>query len=294
MKISLWATHLGAPKPNMDAWLATVEAKLVAAKAEGSSLLVMPEYACAQWLSFAAVDLHKELRWLADAARVVLPTLHALVERHGVGLLAGTMPTRVEDGFVNRAMLLVPEGTFVQDKLALTPWERDPAGWLLTPGTALRVAHWRGLRIAIAICLDIEVPSLSARMSALDLDLLIVPSMTSSRAGYERVFGCAKARAVECACPVAAVGAVGTLRLPDREESNASGAALFVPCEPQCERGIAGSIGPFHLDGDDGPVLHIEVPIDECRRLRRGGSEVWPPRAPVHLVVEESAVPSPR
>ena len=67
------------------------------------------------------------------------------------------------------------------DKLALTPWERNVDGWRLLPGSVLRIIRWGDIRFAIAICLDIEVPSLAARMSELDLDLVLVPSMTSSR-----------------------------------------------------------------------------------------------------------------
>ncbi len=288
-RITLWATNLGAGVRTLSAWIASVEEKLIAAKDIGSSLLVMPEYACAQWLSFAVGTARRdELAWLSEQARSSLAELSGLVRRHGVGLLAGTMPFRAVDGtFANRAVLLLSGGVFFQDKLALTPWERDVDGWLLTPGSVLRVIRWGGVRLAVAICLDVEVPELSARLCALDVDLLLVPSMTSSRAGYERVFGCAKARAIELMCPVAAVGAIGTLVLAEREEPNVSGAALFLPCEPGHEDGVASSIGPLDGDVGGGPLLHVNVPIEECRALRRGKAEVWPPRLPANLVVED-------
>jgi predicted amidohydrolase len=290
VKISLWATNLGASVSTLDEWLSLVEAKLVAAKESGSSLLVMPEFACAQWLSFAdGPAIGEELAWLAERASSVLPALASFADKHGIGLLAGTMPARTDHGsYTNRAVLALPEGTFFQDKLALTPRERNPDGWQLEPGAAIRVVRWGDVRIAIAICLDVEVPALAAQLCNLDLDLLLVPSMTSSHAGNQRVFGCAKARAIELCCPVAAVGAIGTLVLPEREDGNVSGAAVFVPCEPAHEEGIVGSLGPFATSSDHGPVLDLEVPIEECRRLRRGGAEVWPPRLPADLLIEET------
>jgi predicted amidohydrolase len=292
VKLSLWATNLGTPIASTDEWLASVEARLLDAKAHDSSLLVMPEYACAHWLSFAgAIAPGRELAWLAERASSVIPALASLAERHGVGVLGGTMPMRHDDGsFTNRAVLALPEGTFFQEKLALTPWERDPKAWCLVPGSTLHVLEWRDVRLAIAICLDVEVPALAARLleSNGDVDLLLVPSMTSSRAGYQRVFGCAKARAVELACPVAAVGTVGTLKLHDRDESNVSGAALFIPCEPAHEDGIVESVGPLATCNDAGPLLHVTAPIEACRALRRGAAQVWPPRLAENVRIERS------
>lgn len=42
----------------------------------------------------------------------------------------------------------------VQDKLFLTPWETQFAG-----GKALQLIEFAGLRIAVIICLDIEIPN---------------------------------------------------------------------------------------------------------------------------------------
>jgi hypothetical protein len=40
--------------------------------------------------------------------------------------------------YLNRAELLLPEGSFVQDKLALTLWERESDGWFLVGPTAAK------------------------------------------------------------------------------------------------------------------------------------------------------------
>lgn len=95
-----------------------------------------------------------------------------------------------------------------QDKLCLTPFEKDPEDWNLSPGSELRIFKLNGYRIVVLICLDIEMPALSAKLASFDIDLILVPSMTLKPAGYHRVFGCAKARAVELLAAVAAVGVI--------------------------------------------------------------------------------------
>ncbi len=294
LAMRLWATNLAArdrPK-SLDAWLARVERHASEAKRAGAELLVMPEYACLEWLTFAPpLALTEEVPWLAARADDALPQLSAIAGAHDIALLAGTMPQPIAHGeraLANRAVVLLPDGTIAsQDKMALTPWERDDEAWLLEPARALRIVRWRGMRIAISICFDVEAPALAAAQLEAGVDLLVVPSMTLSRAGYVRVFTCAKARAVELACPVAVVGAVGTVALSGRDESNVSGAALYVPCEPGHDDGVLASIGPFETHDGDGPVLDVEAPIGACRKLRDGGSEVWPPTLPDAWTVED-------
>ena len=102
------------------------------------------------------------------------------------------------------------------------------------------------------------MPEIAARLVGADIHLQLVPSMTSSAAGHDRVFSCAKARAIELCRPAAAVGAVGSL---DREaEPNISGCALFIPSEPSHDTGTIARTGPFSSSDDDGPTLDVRPP----------------------------------
>ena len=284
--VALWAVNMATPVMTMDDWLARVERQMHAAAEAGADLLVMPEFACEQWLGFAPPDLteDKEIPWMGELAATVIPRLAGLVCETGIGLLPGTMPHAAAGGeWTNRAHLLLPEkdGVLhaVQDKLCLTPFEKEPGAWMLVPGSEFRIIEWRGLRIAILICLDVELPALSARLAPLAADLILVPSMTEREAGYWRVFGCAKARAVELQVIVCAVGTVGSLRLAARTETNVSGAAVYVPCEPGLgHTGVIASVGPMAESPD--PLGHLlvvrDLPVDAVRSLRAGGAEVWP------------------
>ncbi len=284
--VALWAVNLATPVRDMDEWHARVHAQMRAARDAGADLLAMPEYACEQWLDFAPRGLteDKEIPWLGEMAVSTLPRLAALARETGIGLLPGTMPHEAPGGaWTNRAHLLLPGADGVlhasQDKLCLTPFETEPGAWMLVPGSEFHVAEWRGLRIAVLICLDVELPALSARLAPLGIDLVLVPSMTESEAGYWRVFGCAKARAIELQAVVCAVGTVGPFLTSGRVETNVSGAAVYVPCEPGLgHNGVLAATGPMAESPEPLGSLLVapDLPVEAVRGLRAGGAEVWP------------------
>jgi predicted amidohydrolase len=281
LSLALWATSLSTPLNGLGAWAAHVEAKMAEAAAAGARLLIMPEYACEAWLSFKPAGLapDREIAWMAEQAPAALDLLRPLPAKHGIGLLAGTMPWPVAEGFTNRAWLLLPDGRVIaQDKLSLTPGEQDPETWDLVPGRELRIVEWEGLKIATLVCLDIEMPALSVKLAPLKPDLLLVPSMTGKLSGHSRVFGCAKARAVELMCAVGATGTIGRAPGSTQNPTNVSACALYVPCEPSLGmNGVLESIPPLADHEGDGPVLYAHnIPFGEIRRLREAGAEVWP------------------
>jgi predicted amidohydrolase len=279
--LALWATNLSTPLNGLGAWAAHVEAKMAEAAAAGAKLLVMPEYAAEAWLSFKPEGLtsDKEIAWMAGQAPSALELLRDLPARHGIGLLAGTMPWPVEEGFSNRAWLLLPDGRAIaQDKLSLTPGEQEPDYWNLTPGNELHIVEWEGLRIATLICLDVEMPALSVLLAPQAPDLILVPSMTHRLSGHSRVSGCAKARAVELVCAVGTAGLIGRSPGTTLNHSNVGACALYLPCEPSLGmHGVLEAIPPLAEHEADGPMmLAQDIPFGEIRRLRETGAEVWP------------------
>src|SRR5690349_24492575 len=92
--VALWATNLEMPAASLSSWIAAIDARMAEAKAGGAELLVMPEFACSQWLGFAPPDLpiDQQIPWLAALTPVALDGLRPLPSRHGIALLAGTMP----------------------------------------------------------------------------------------------------------------------------------------------------------------------------------------------------------
>jgi len=284
--LALWATSLTPPLAGLDDWIAGVDRALAAARAQGAELLMLPEYAAAQWLAYAPPDLpaDSEIAWMAEQAPAALEALAPLPAQHDVALLAGSMPwpaeapTAAGSGAVNRAWLLLPDGRRIaQDKLCLTPGEQDPKAWSLDVGHALTVVSWRGLKLVTLICLDVELPALAQALAPLQPDLILVPSMTERLSGHHRVHACARARAVELQAAVAVVGCIGDVATGRLPGGNTGGAAVYLPCEPALgHTGVLAEVPPAHAVEGPGPSLVARVPTGTLRRLRQGAAEVWP------------------
>lgn len=281
LALALWAVNLSGRADSIEDWVSAVEDKANEARMYGADLLMLPEYACEQWLSFKPRGLKpdQEIAWLAGQATHACAMLAPLARRYEIALLAGTMPARAANGFRNRATLFLPDGLAIeQDKLCLTPGERDRAGWHLEPGERVRLLNWNGVRLAIAICLDIELPALAARLAPHAPDLILVPSMTAGLSGQSRVAACARARAVELMAAVAVCGTVGAAPGTTQNPSSMGGCAVYVPCEPALGfTGLHAELPPVSEDEGAGPFLIVrDVPIGQIRALRRYGAEVWP------------------
>lgn len=278
--IALWSFNLGRAPQSIEAFATCIEEGMKRASAGGARLLVLPEYLIECCLAFKPEGLppENEMSFLARTGAGLLPLLEGLPEKHGISVLIGTMPVETASGITNTAVLLTADGREIrQDKLCLTPFEESPDTWHLVPGSELRVFELDGLKVAILICLDVEMPALSCLLSRHDPDLLIVPSMTEKLSGYHRVFGCAKARAVELLCGVAVCGVVGRSEGTTQNETNVSGAALYLPCEEEFGfSGVADEIGATGGEAGEEPFLITHLPLGQLRDLKRGNAEVWP------------------
>jgi predicted amidohydrolase len=280
LTLALWPVDMAAVPASVEDAAARIEGRMAEAASAGARLLVLPEYLSEQWLAWAPPDLAEtdEIAWMGRHGQELLGLLRPLPARYGMALLPGSWPAREGGRWVTRAHLLLPDGRMaIQDKLCLTPSERDPEAWELDSGAAIRIVDWEGWRVAMLICLDVEQPALAALLQGADLDLLLVPSMTRQASGHARVMSCAKARAVELLTTVAAVGCIGSI--PARPpRPNTGGAAVYLPCEPSLgHAGIAVERLGMVTSEEGGPLLLArDLPLGRVRALRHGGAEVWP------------------
>jgi predicted amidohydrolase len=281
--LDLWAANLEVQPVSLAAWLARLEQQLSASAARGVHMLVLPEYVCAQWVAFAPPDVPPagQLGWLADVGAEALAAMTALSRHYGVSLLPGTIPHRIgmragAATYANRAWLLTPDGgQFHQDKLSLTPLEQQSAAGITVAGDRVNVIRWNGLRVAIAVCLDVQFTDLWARLGRLDLDLILVPAKTDMITGYNRVFGSARARAIELQTAVCAVGAVGVPLGHPMTDTGVGGASAFLPCDVSLSLdGVFASMPPHSAAAGVDPLLMVpNLPVGACRRIRNGGAE---------------------
>ncbi|MBE7496173.1 MAG: hypothetical protein HS117_14620 [Verrucomicrobiaceae bacterium] len=231
---------------------------------DGADVVLLPEFT---WMGMEPLV---EPRTPGRVAEVfwndVLPTLKSLLNRPGKAVVLGTCPYDDKDGGVlrNRAPILV-EGTVLhQDKLHLTPWETD-----FSPGTELRVWEFGGLRFAVVICLDIEIPEISAKLRGREADVILVPSATETILGVERVDRCASARAVELGCIVAVSHLTGRAD-SGLIDDNVGRAAVYFPSQSpfrDSPRWIEGAV----IDGgvQKQRVIIDKHALDVMRRMRQ-------------------------
>ena len=283
VSIDLWATNLEPLLPDLETWLLRVDARAAAAAARGAHMLVLPEFACAQRLSFAPVDLPAAqiMGWLAECGNGALDAIAAMATHYGISILPGTIPfpSSPVDGvpaYWNRAWLVTPDGMrHAQDKLSLTPLEAHGAGGITVHGSTINVINWNGLRIAMIICLDTEFTHLWSRLGQLNLDLVIIPAKTDMITGYNRVFACARARAIELQTVVCVLGAVGVPFGQPFDDTGVGGASVFTPCDVGVSHdGVHATTAPQSAAMmTDFVLCAVDIPVGACKALRNGLAE---------------------
>lgn len=191
----------------------------------GADVVVLPEFT---WMGLEPLVEPKSLRRVAEVFwGELFLTLKSLLNRPDKVVVLGTAPHwDAERGVLtNRAPILIGDRVLHQDKLHLTPWESA-----FSPGTELRLWEFAGLRFAVVICLDIEIPEISARLRGAGVDVVLVPSATETILGVERVDRCASARAVELGAVVGVSHLTG--KAPsDLIDENVGRTAVYFPSQ---------------------------------------------------------------
>lgn len=203
-----------------------------AAVAHDAKLLVFPEYGAMSLAHLDAAtrgDLHGQIAAM-QTHRDAWRDLHAnLAARHGVLILAGSFPWRLDDGrYVNRAFLCFPDGKVeFQDKCVMTRFEREQ--WNITSEPPLKVFDTALGRLAVNICYDSEFPLLARAACEAGAEILLVPSCTDTLAGYYRVKVGAQARALENQCFVVQSPIVGEAAWSPAVDVNIGAAGVYGP-----------------------------------------------------------------
>ncbi|MBO6935174.1 MAG: bifunctional GNAT family N-acetyltransferase/carbon-nitrogen hydrolase family protein [Deltaproteobacteria bacterium] len=180
----------------------------------GCHVLVFPELVAAPLLaSLPPTSSADEMRALAGLHSAYLEVFQELAKEHHLYIVAGSHPVLRDDALFNVAHLLTPRGNvYTQDKLHLTPTERDV--WGFTPGEELRVFESPFGKLAMQVCFDIEFPEPSRLLADAGVDTIFVPFSTDDEAAYLRVRFSAHARAIENVVYLALSGSCGNLARP--------------------------------------------------------------------------------
>lgn len=200
-------------------------------QAAQADLIVLPEYAAMEAALIAAPATLEPRQWCdlaAERAGTWCNRAAAFARRHACHVLAGTGPVATGRGMVNRAWLVGPDGAMAhQDKLILTPYERDTLG--VTAGEDLQLFDTALGQIGLLTCYDCEFPILARRLAEAGADMILVPACTDTPAGQSRVRQSARARAIENQCLVVQAPLVGRVAGCDVIDESTGRAGLFCP-----------------------------------------------------------------
>ncbi|HAC50292.1 MAG TPA: amidohydrolase, partial [Sulfitobacter sp.] len=200
------------------------------AAVQGAELLVFPEYAAMELATLdgaeVAADLERSLFSVSDKLEEADRLHMKLATEHNVHIVAGSGPAATESRPVNRARLITPTGQVrVQDKQIMTRFEREE--WGVIGGNALQVFETAIGKIGILICYDSEFPLLGRALS--DCDVICVPSVTETLAGYWRVRIGSMARALENQCITAMSSVVGAADWSEALGQSFGAGGIFCP-----------------------------------------------------------------
>src|SRR5690349_3166914 len=206
--------------PNVETNVAAARRLAGGAAAAGARLVVLPEYFCFMGRS----DRDK----LAIAERAgdgpIQDALAAIAREHGVWLIGGTLPLRVDDGpatgsidrVLNANLVFSPRGELAAryDKMHLFAYdngrERYDEGRTLQAGRAPAAFDADGWRVGLSVCYDLRFPELYRALGKPSCDLLSVPSAFTYTTGSAHWEVLLRARAIENQCYVVAAAQGGT------------------------------------------------------------------------------------
>lgn len=242
--IDAWTFDVGVEVTSVEAYVEACASRVEESWDSGADIVLLPEY------TWAGLEPHLPagggMRGVAETFWTgIMPGLHQRLSRPDKLVALGTAPFVDPDTqmMLNRAPIIASGRLLTQDKLYLTPWEKA-----FHRGDELRIFECLGLRVAVLICLDIEVPELSALLRGQGVDLILVPSATESLMGCERVTRCASARSVELGCTVVVAPLVGRCA-SELVDDNLGKTACYLPSQRAFRRTERLQDGPVHTDG---------------------------------------------
>lgn len=225
LKLDLWTFDVGTQAADPVALADLVTERVTGSWDDGADIVVFPEF---MWMALERfVSGPDKITGVAEIFwNQLWPDLCQNLSRPGKAVVLGTVPAIDNDGSVRNRAPIINSGDIIhQDKIHLTPWENAFSG-----GGPLHVWNFRGLRVAVVICLDVEIPEISAALRGMALDLMLVPSATETISGVERVGRCADARAVELGCHVGLCHLVGRME-SELIDENLGRLAVFSPSQ---------------------------------------------------------------
>lgn len=257
-----------AEKQTEEVFFNKVQAYIEEAKSQSLDMLIFPELASLDVLNFTA-PLEPQWKTVSTSfAKKYFSYFQEQSKNVPFAILAGTTPVETSEGIVNQGKIFNQgEEIVTQNKMYMTP-EEDVV-WKWTSTSDIHVFDWQGIRTAMLICHDSEFPDISQKLLDAEIELLLVPSMTTDVAGLNRVRWCSMARSVE---HHAYTLVTGTTDSREGQGDYVGQAAFITPQNPFYPSEV--QLGPYNV----GALVTFELDFELLRKTRSERGLVNPRR----------------
>jgi predicted amidohydrolase len=265
LTIAARTADVGTHFENAEAFISWMIERTLQSWQEGADVVLWPEFA---WLA-----LEKFSPGLEAVARVVwqdqFEMLRAALSVPGKCVVLGTAPASEKDALRNRCLIFSDGQFHYQDKLCLTPWEAQ-----FERGQGIHTWMLGGWKLAVLVCLDVEIPEHSVALRGQNVDVLLIPSATETLLGTERIARCASARSVELGCHVVVSHLVGKSDASSLIDENMGRLSCYSPSQAAFKK--AGRIQETEVFTDGWNCLQFQLERQPLERMRRNKVETNP------------------
>ncbi|MFZ4714564.1 MAG: hypothetical protein ACOYL6_12655 [Bacteriovoracaceae bacterium] len=270
MKIAGISYDLEEAPQSLELWFDRMD-QIILSALENHDIVVLPELMHMSLSKYCVeTDLKSQIKFCADVLwKKYIPELLPKLPHKEHFLVLGSGPFQLSEGvFTNRAPIIVNGKLNGFDKIYLTPWEG-----CFVRGTTVSLYQFKGLKIAPLICFDIEQPYISTLLKHERVDLLLVPSATSSRNGSQRILRTASGRSIELGCAVFVVPVIGTIDYNELVDKNEGRQGLFLPAQ-QCISHEQEQYSEYRTRVTD--VCSFDLEVAEIKNVKENNGETKP------------------
>lgn len=255
LHIALWQTpHAANPA---DA-LQRLDAACAQARAQGAELLVTPE----MFLTGYAIGAERVAALAEPADGPLALAVAGLAQRHGIAIVCGYPEQNPHGKPFNAAQAIGPDGTRLMNTRKTHLFGDLDRAQFSAGDVASQVFEWRGWRLGLLICYDVEFPETVRLLALQGADAVVVP--TANMVPFDEVQRILlPARALENRVFLAYANACGS-------EGNLAynGGSLVI-----------GPGGDTLSRADDGPAL-VTATLSGAARAALAGASPWRDRRP--------------
>lgn len=178
LTLALWQT----PHPASTAEaLRRLDAAAAQARAQGADLLITPEMFCTGY----AIGADRVAALAEPAGGPLAQAMAALAQRHGIAIVYGYPEQNPYGRPFNSAQAIAPDGTRLMNYRKTHLFGDLDHAQFSAGDTASQVVEWRGWRLGLLICYDVEFPETVRLLALQGADAVLVP--TANMVGFDEV-----------------------------------------------------------------------------------------------------------